>query len=126
MENKKVYYRPPNARWWRLRRNFAMPRSERTPFEDIVRTSIAWDMQYSYDEIVALFRSLENPDIEVLKKKHYYLYVLAERLFSRSQTVDWIVNVLGGEGALKKWYPLFKEKTTEGLRREIERFYYDR
>ena len=124
MEEKKVYYRPPSARWWRLKRNPATPESERIPFEDIVRTSIAWDMRYSYDEIVALFRSVEDPDIEALKKKHYDLYVLAERLFSRSQTVDWIVNVLGGEGALKKWYPLINEQTTEGLRMEIERLYY--
>lgn len=95
--------------YWPIRLNrMATPYSKRVPLEEAIRTTIAWDMPYSFEE---------------LKVKCLSSRILAERLFTRSQTVDWIIDVIGIAG-LKKLYPNYKDITRPDLKEEIEAFYY--
>lgn len=125
MVEKKVYCRPASLPYWWLKTRFATPYRDRTPLEEVIRVAIAWDMPYTYGEIVSMLRGVRDPAGENIRESSPYLFTLAERLFRRSQTVDWVVDVLGVEG-LRKWYPIFKDKVREDLREEIERFYYAR
>ena len=123
--DKKTYYRPVSLPYWWLKTRFATPYRNRIPFEEIIRVAVAWDMPCTYGEITSMLRGVQDPAGEELRRSGPYLYTLAERLFKRSQTVDWVVEVLGVQG-LRKWYPVFKDRTREDLREEIERFYYAR
>ncbi len=95
--------------YWPIKLNrIATPYSKRIPLEEAIRITIAWDMPYSFNE---------------LKEKCLNSSVLAERLFTRSQTVDWIIDVIGIDG-LRKLYPNYKDIARPDLKREIEAFYY--
>lgn len=102
---EKTYYKAPETRFYRYKLNkSATPFSKRIPLEQAIKTAIAWDMPYDFIEIK-----------EKASKGHQ---VLLERLFTRSQTVDWITCVIGIQG-LKKWFETYRDIVREDLKLEI-------
>jgi hypothetical protein len=100
----RTYYKTPRHSFWKSKTGMATPRSRRIPLEEAIRISIAWDTFYTFEELKA--KIVDSP-------------LLLERLFTRSQTVDWIIEMIGIE-KLREIYPLFRDVTREDLRQEIE------
>lgn len=109
----KVYYSSPRIKWWGIhwsgmKISINDPRNEYIPLEETIKASIAWDMPYSFKEI---------------QEKAFNSPTLCERLYTRSQTVDWLLLVLGKEGIFAT-YPKYKDITRADLREEIEAFFF--
>ncbi|MBT9166692.1 MAG: hypothetical protein DDT19_00016 [Syntrophomonadaceae bacterium] len=90
----------------RKMRGFPSPRSRWVPFEEAVRVAIAWDMPYTYADIVSEARSGNT--------------AILERLFSKSQSVDWLCEVLGSAEDVKKIYPSYKKVANNLIKRQVE------
>ncbi|MEW6417437.1 MAG: hypothetical protein AB1480_04865 [Nitrospirota bacterium] len=100
----KTYYKTPRQLFWKMRSGIATPRAQRIPLEEAIRVTISWDTSYTFEELKS--KIIDSP-------------ILMERLFTRSQTVDWILEMIGID-KLKEFYPLYKDYTREDLKREIE------
>lgn len=106
---EKTYIKSPRVSFWPLKINRrATPLARRIPLREAIRVAIAWDMPCSFEE---------------LREKAFSSPMIMERLFTRSQTVDWIIEVIGIEGLVKS-YPSFRSAARSDLRDEIEAFYF--
>lgn len=103
--DEKTYYKTPRHRYWKIKTGMATPLGQRVPLEEAIRVTIAWDTPYTFDES---------------KDKIMHSSTLLERLFARSQTVDWILEMIGIDN-LRKIYPMHKDSTRYDLRQKIER-----
>ncbi len=100
------YYRSPRISLWKIKENkMATPHSKRIPLEKAIKTALFWDIPQTLEEI---------------KKNAADSNLILDRIYSRSQTVDWVIELLSIEG-LKKTYK--RENTRPDLADEIEAFY---
>lgn len=100
-----ITYKSPRVDIWKMKLNGrATPFSKRIPLEAAVKASLFWDMPQTIEEI---------------KEKALSSGLILSRIYSGSQTVDWVIELIGING-IKKTYK--RETTRKDLADEIEAF----